>query len=83
VIPVSILLGGAAGSGDLLQAQVGLSSATIQVFQGILFLMILALDTWAGRMGELPRARFARPVVWLADALSRGQFPVGRAGGNV
>src|ERR1700709_1382755 len=39
VIPVSILLGGGEESGDLLQARVGLSSASVQVFQGTLFLV--------------------------------------------
>jgi simple sugar transport system permease protein len=53
VIPVAILLGGVAGSGDLLQARVHLSSASVQVFQGTLFLVLLGLDTWAGRLNEL------------------------------
>ncbi len=53
VIPVSILLGGVAGSGALLQSSVGLSSASVQVFQGMLFLVILGLDTWSGRLHEL------------------------------
>jgi len=60
VIPVSILLGGVAGSGDLLQAQLDLSSASVQVFQGILFLVILGLDTWSGRLGEIRHAWFSR-----------------------
>jgi ABC-type uncharacterized transport system permease subunit len=62
VIPVSILLGGVASSGDLLQAQLGLSSASVQVFQGILFLCILGLDTWAGRLGEVGSIRFLKPL---------------------
>ena len=37
-----------AASGDLLQLKLDLSSASVQVFQGILFLVILGLDTWAG-----------------------------------
>jgi simple sugar transport system permease protein len=61
VIPVALLLGGVASSGDLLQAQLGLSSASVQVFQGILFLCILGLDTWAGRLGELGSMKFLRP----------------------
>ncbi|HTW95893.1 MAG TPA: hypothetical protein VMD30_13905, partial [Tepidisphaeraceae bacterium] len=69
VIPVAILLGGVAGSGDLLQAQLGLSKASVQVFEGILFLVILALDTWSGRFNELPNAWFAKPVVWLSRAI--------------
>ena len=61
VIPVAILLGGVTSSGDLLKAQLNLSSASVQVFQGILFLCILGLDTWAGRLGELGGIRFLRP----------------------
>jgi len=53
IIPVAILLGGVGGSGDLLQMQVHLNSASVQVFQGILFLVILGLDTWAGRLHEI------------------------------
>jgi general nucleoside transport system permease protein len=67
VIPVAILLGGVAGSGDLLQAQLGISSASVQVFQGILFLVILSLDTWSGRLGEVRNAWFARPFVRLLN----------------
>jgi simple sugar transport system permease protein len=64
VIPVAILLGGVASSGDLLQAQLGLSSASVQVFQGMLFLVILALDTWSRRLDELGTA-IGRPFVAL------------------
>jgi simple sugar transport system permease protein len=71
VIPVSILLGGVAGSGDLLQAQAGLSSASVQVFQGILFLVILGLDTWSGRLKDVQSAWFARPFVRLAGMFFR------------
>jgi simple sugar transport system permease protein len=70
VIPVSILLGGVAGSGDLLQSEIGLSSASVQVFQGMLFLVILGLDTWSGRLGELGEA-MVRPIVWLARVVAR------------
>ena len=62
IIPVAILLGGVAGSGDLLQLKLKLSSASVQVFEGILFLVILGLDTWAGRLHEFHRSWVARPV---------------------
>ena len=68
IIPVAILLGGVAGSGDLLQLRLQLSSASVQVFQGILFLVILGLDTWAGRLHEVRKAWFAWPVRWLLEA---------------
>jgi ABC-type uncharacterized transport system permease subunit len=80
IIPVAILLGGVAGSGDLLQMKLQLSSASVQVFQGILFLVILGLDTWAGRLNEIRNiwalrliARYAsggfgkRPLIGAAD----------------
>jgi general nucleoside transport system permease protein len=64
IIPVAILLGGVSASGDLLQLKLHLSSASLQVFQGMLFLLILGLDTWSGRMKELrniwPKPKVAR-----------------------
>ena len=71
VIPVAVLLGGVLASGDNLQMQLKLSSASVQVFQGILFLVILGLDTWAGRLGDVRHAWFAKPVVKLANLFSR------------
>ena len=62
IIPVAILLGGVTASGDLLQMQLNLSSASVQVFQGILFLVILGLDTWAGRLGEIRSAWLGRMI---------------------
>lgn len=62
VIPVAILLGGVNASGDLLQMKLKLSSASVQVFQGILFLVILGLDTWAGRLHEIRQMWIARLV---------------------
>jgi ABC-type uncharacterized transport system permease subunit len=76
VIPVALLLGGVASSGDLLQAQLGLSSASVQVFQGILFLCILGLDTWAGRLGEVGGIRFLRPFSGGIRAI-KNRFPKG------
>jgi simple sugar transport system permease protein len=60
IIPVAVMLGGVAGSGDLLQLKLKLSSASVQVFEGILFLVILGLDTWAGRLDEVKRAWFVK-----------------------
>ena len=66
IILVAILLGGVGGSGDLLQMRLHLSSASVQVFQGILFLVILGLDTWAGRLGELRHTWAARLIARYA-----------------
>jgi general nucleoside transport system permease protein len=53
IIPVAIFLGGVSASGDLLQFKLNLSSASLQVFQGMLFLLVLGLDTFAGRLGDI------------------------------
>lgn len=49
IIPVSILLGGIAASGGLLQRTAQLPDATVNVLQGILFIVILASETFYGR----------------------------------
>jgi simple sugar transport system permease protein len=82
VIPVALLLGGVASSGDLLQAQLGLSSASVQVFQGILFLCILGLDTWAGRLGELKSMKFLRPFSGGIRRITNRSSPKGVAHGS-
>jgi simple sugar transport system permease protein len=79
VIPVAIMLGGVAGSGDLLQAQLGLSSASVQVFQGTLFLVILGLDTWSGRLKEIKHVWVAKPVVRLVGMMMGKKPAVGVA----
>jgi simple sugar transport system permease protein len=50
IIPVAILLGGISASGGMLQRRLDLPDATVQVLQGIAFLMILASETLYGRM---------------------------------
>ena len=35
------------------------------MFEGILFLVILGLDTWSGRLKDLQYAWFARPIARL------------------
>jgi simple sugar transport system permease protein len=49
IIPVSILIGGIGASGGLLQRRQHLPDATVLVLQGLLFLMILAFETFYGR----------------------------------
>jgi ABC-type uncharacterized transport system permease subunit len=64
VIPVAILLGGVVASGHNLQMhpELHIGSASVQVFTGILFLVILGLDTWAGRLAEVKNVWFFRPI---------------------
>jgi general nucleoside transport system permease protein len=49
VIPVSLLLGGMAASNGLLQRRLHLPDASTLVLQGILFVMILASESYYGR----------------------------------
>lgn len=57
IIPVSILLGGIAAAGGLVQRRMGLPDATMLVFQGVLFVFILLSETLYGRIA------FLRPSV--------------------
>jgi simple sugar transport system permease protein len=79
IIPVSILLGGVAASGDLLQLKLNLSSASVQVFQGILFLVILGLDTWAGRLNEVKNAWLFKPLARLLQPAKKKTHTTGVA----
>jgi simple sugar transport system permease protein len=67
VIPVAILMGGVVASGhDLkMHSELHIGDASVQVFTGILFLVILGLDTWAGRLSDVKNAWFARPITRL------------------
>jgi simple sugar transport system permease protein len=84
IIPVAIMLGGVAGSGDLLQMKLKLSSASVQVFQGILFLVILGLDTWAGRLHEVRKTWIAKPFTWMLQSRRKKTLTPGvvHAGAN-
>jgi ABC-type uncharacterized transport system permease subunit len=49
ILPVAVLLGGIGASGGLLQRTEHLPDATVNVLQGILFIVILASETVRGR----------------------------------
>lgn len=55
VIPVALLFGGITASGGLVQRRHDLPDATVKVFTGILFLVVLASETFAGRVKWLRR----------------------------
>jgi simple sugar transport system permease protein len=59
IIPVAILMGGV--NNDFLKMKLQ-SDSCVQVFQGILFLVILGLDTWAGRLKDVRNIWFARAI---------------------
>jgi simple sugar transport system permease protein len=53
ILPVSVLIGGIGASGGLLQRTEHLPDATVNVLQGILFIVILASETLRGRFDAL------------------------------
>ncbi|MFT3803572.1 MAG: ABC transporter permease [Burkholderiaceae bacterium] len=57
VIPVAILFGGFGAAGSLLQRRLGLPDASVQVLQGIAFVLILASEV----LRRLPAKRIAAP----------------------
>jgi simple sugar transport system permease protein len=50
IIPVAIVLGGISASGGLLQRTFDLPDAAVNVLQGILFVVLLASETFRGRV---------------------------------
>lgn len=50
IVPVSLFLGGIAASGGLLQRVFSLPDATVNVLQGLLFVVLIASDTLYGRI---------------------------------
>jgi simple sugar transport system permease protein len=55
IIPVAVLLGGISASGGRLQRTLQMPDATTYVLQGILFVVILAFETFYGRIRLLQR----------------------------
>jgi len=49
IIPVSIFLGGIAAAGGLIQRRMGMPDATVQLLQGLMFVLLLVSDTLYGR----------------------------------
>src|SRR5690606_33751699 len=50
ILPVALLLGGISASGGLLQRTFDLPDATVDVLQGILFLVLLASESYRGKI---------------------------------
>jgi ABC-type uncharacterized transport system permease subunit len=55
ILPVALILGGISASGGLLQRTCNLPDATVNVLQGILFVVILASESYRGRVGWFTR----------------------------
>jgi len=55
IIPVAILIGGIEASSGLIQRRMALPDATILVFEGCVFLLVLLAETLYGRTPELLR----------------------------
>jgi simple sugar transport system permease protein len=56
IMPVALLLGGIGASGGLLQRAFELPDAAVNVLQGILFVVLLASETYQGRIRLVPRS---------------------------
>jgi general nucleoside transport system permease protein len=69
VIPVAILFGGFGAAGSLLQRRLGLPDASVQVLQGIAFVLILASEALRGVDWKAAGERFRRSAM-------RGDVPV-------
>jgi ABC-type uncharacterized transport system permease subunit len=59
IIPVALLLGGIQASGGLLQRRHDLPDAAVEVLKGILFLVILASETYVARAKQAAQRRAA------------------------
>jgi simple sugar transport system permease protein len=55
ILPVALLLGGISASGGLLQRTCNLPDATVNVLQGLLFVVILASETYRGKVDWFTR----------------------------
>jgi general nucleoside transport system permease protein len=62
VIPVAILFGGFGAAGSLLQRRLGLPDASVQVLQGIAFVLILASEALRGVDWKAAGERFRRSM---------------------
>ncbi|WP_137134265.1 ABC transporter permease [Rhizobium sp. FKY42] len=65
IIPVSILLGGVAAAGGLIQRRMGLPDATVLVLQGTLFISVLFFETLYGRF------KLFNPEMWQITRLGK------------
>ncbi|GAA5182609.1 ABC transporter permease [Niveibacterium umoris] len=55
VVPAAILIGGIGAAGSLLQRRLDMPDATVLVLQGILFVVLIAIETLRGHAWRLPQ----------------------------
>jgi ABC-type uncharacterized transport system permease subunit len=76
IMPVAILLGGIQASGGLLQRRHGLPDAAVEVFKGVLFIVILASESYVLRSLAWWERKLARlelaPQPSAAESLAAG-----------
>ncbi len=60
IIPVAVLLGGLDAAGGLVQQRLGLPDATMLVFRGVLFVMLLSAEALQGKLPRLFTRKLAR-----------------------
>jgi len=70
IVPVAVLLGGIQASGGLLQRRHGLPDAAVEVFKGLLFIVILASETYVGVALAWAERKSA---AWRAQAAAAAQ----------
>ena len=66
IVPVAILFGGFGAAGSLLQRRLGLPDASVQVLQGIAFVLILASEALRGIDWAALRRRQSTPAATVA-----------------
>ena len=69
IIPVAVLLGGIEASGGVLQRRHDLPDAAVDVFKGLLFLVILASETYVGKLETLWQ-RVQKPIEPLPNPVA-------------
>lgn len=72
IIPVAILLGGIEASGGVLQRRHDLPDAVVDVLKGILFLVILASETYVGRFEARIQSLARRPPPVITPSTNPG-----------
>jgi simple sugar transport system permease protein len=63
IVPVAILFGGFGAAGSLLQRRLGLPDASVQVLQGIAFVLILGSEALRGVDWKAAGERFRRSML--------------------